>query len=60
MAKEFEMKKNAEQYARASTSKTGVIDTNKLHSYKFNDDVFRRVTSLPGGKNHGLLMFVDC
>ena len=59
LAKEFEMKKNAEQYARANTSKTGVIDTNKLHSYKFNDDVFRRVTSLPGGKSHGLLMFVD-
>tara|TARA_Y100000590_G_scaffold375267_1_gene440103 strand:+ start:276 stop:2408 length:2133 start_codon:yes stop_codon:yes gene_type:complete len=59
LAKEFEMKKNAEQYARANTSKTGVIDTNKLHSYRFNDDVFRRVTSLPGGKNHGLLMFVD-
>ena len=59
LAKEFEMKKNAEQHARANISKTGVIDTNKLHSYKFNDDVFRRITSLPGGKNHGLIMFVD-
>ena len=59
MAKEFELKKNAEQMSRASISKTGVIDVNKLHSYKFNDDLFRRVTSIPGGKNHGMVMFVD-
>ena len=59
MAKEFELKKNAEQMSRASISKTGVVDVNKLHSYKYNDDLFRRVTSIPGGKNHGLIMFVD-
>ena len=59
LAKGFEMKKSAAEYAKASTSKTGVIDTNKIHSYKFNDDLFRRVTSIPQGKNHGLLMFID-
>ena len=59
LAKGFEMKKSASEYARASISKTGVVDTNKIHSYKFNDDLFRRVTSIPEGKNHGLLMFVD-
>ena len=59
MAKEFELRKNAEQMSRASISKTGVVDVNKLHSYKYNDDLFRRVTSIPGGKNHGLVMFVD-
>ena len=59
MAKEFELKKNAEQMSRASISKTGVIDVNKLHSFKYNDDLFRRVTSIPGGKNHGLVMFID-
>ena len=59
MAKEFDLKKNAEQMSRVSVSKTGVIDVNKLHSYKYNDDLFRRVTSIPGGKNHGIVMFVD-
>ena len=59
MVKEFELKKNAEQMSRASVSKTGVIDVNKLHSYKFNDDLFRRVTTIPGGKNHGMVMFLD-
>ena len=59
LVKEFEMKKNAEQHARASTSKSGVIDVNKLHSYRFNDDIFKRITTVPDGKNHGLVIFVD-
>ena len=57
--KEFEMKKAAQQNARASTSRTGVIDTNKIYSYKFNDDVFKKVTSLPNGKNHGMTFLLD-
>jgi len=59
MVKEFEMKKAASAYSRSKQSKTGVIDTNKLHGYKFNDDIFRRLTIVPNGKNHGLMIFVD-
>jgi len=59
MVKEFEMKKAASAYSRSKQSKTGVIDTNKLHGYKFNDDIFRRLTIVPDGKNHGLMIFVD-
>lgn len=59
MVKEFEMRKAAEQYARQSISKTGVINTNKLHTYKYNDDIFRRITNVPNGKNHGLVMIID-
>lgn len=59
LVKEFEMRKAADQYNRSSVAKTGVIDTNKLHTYKYNDDLFRRVTTIPGGKNHGLVMFID-
>ena len=59
LAKEFELKKNAQQHARASVSKTGVLNVNKLHTYKFNDDLFKRVTVVPNGKNHGLVLFVD-
>jgi hypothetical protein len=59
MAKEFEMRKAAKQNLRASTAKTGMIDVNKLHSYKFNDDIFARMTSIPNAKNHGLMMLVD-
>ena len=59
LVKEFEAKKAAETYSRISVSKTGVIDTNKLHSYKYNDDVFRRLATTPKGKNHGFVMFID-
>ena len=59
MVKEFEQRKAAELYARLNVSKTGVIDTNKLHSYKYNDDIFRRLTTIPKGKNHGFVMFID-
>ena len=59
MAKEFERKKAAEVYKRQSVSKTGVLDINKLHSYKYNDDIFLRKTIVPDGKNHGLVMLVD-
>jgi hypothetical protein len=59
MVKEFEQRKAAELYARINVAKTGVIDTNKLHSYKYNDDIFRRLATTPKGKNHGFVMFID-
>ena len=59
MVKEFEMKKAADQHARASTSKTGSLDMGRLHTYKYNDDLFKKVTTLPGATNHGLVLFLD-
>jgi len=59
MVKEFEMRKSALAYSRAQISKTGVIDTVKMNNYKFADDIFRKVTVLPDGKNHGMIMIVD-
>jgi hypothetical protein len=59
LVKEFEMKKAADQYTRAKDAKTGVIDPNKLHSYKFSDNIFKRLTVLPDAKNHGLMMYID-
>ena len=59
LCKQFEMKKSAEEYRRAATSKTGVLDTNKLHTYKYNDDIFKKITVIPEGKNHGLVMYLD-
>ena len=57
--KEFEMKKAATSYARASVSRTGVLDTKKLFSYKYNDDIFRKVTRTKDGKSHGLIFILD-
>lgn len=59
LVKEFELRKNAGQLAKAKISKTGDIDVNKLYSYKFNNEIFKSITVIPNGKNHGLLMLVD-
>ncbi len=59
MVKEFEMKKAADAYKRITQSKTGIIDVNKLHSYKYNEDLFRKISVTPDGKNHGVVMFID-
>ena len=59
MVKEFEMKKAADQYARAATSKTGSLDMGKLHTYKYNEDLFKKVTTIPGATNHGMVLVLD-
>ena len=57
--KEFECKKAADSYARATTARTGVLDCSKLHTYKYNEDLFKKVTTLADGKNHGLIFVLD-
>ena len=59
LVKEFECKKAADGYARRTVSKTGVLDTTKLHTYKYNDDIFRKITTIPDAKNHGLIFNID-
>jgi len=57
--REFEMKKAATQWQRATEAKTGNINVNKLWSYKTNDDIFLKATKLPKAKSHGMVMLVD-
>tara|TARA_R110002020_G_scaffold17985_2_gene63534 strand:- start:80 stop:2218 length:2139 start_codon:yes stop_codon:yes gene_type:complete len=59
LVKEFECRKAADSYARATTARTGVLDTSKLHTYKYNEDLFRKVSVVPDGKNHGLIFVLD-
>ena len=59
LVKEFECRKAADSYARATTARTGVLDCTKLHTYKYNEDLFRKVTTLAEGKNHGLVFILD-
>ena len=59
LVKEFEMKKSADSYARQRTAKTGMLDTSKLHTYMYNEDVFKKVTTITDGKNHGLIFVLD-
>lgn len=59
LVKEFEMKKSAQLNKRAMVSKVGSLDMKKIYAYKLKDDLFKRVTSLPQGKNHGMILIVD-
>ena len=59
LVKEFECKKSADSYARTTTSRTGVLDCTKLHTYKYNEDLFKKVSVVPDGKNHGLVFILD-
>ena len=59
LVKEFEMRKNADQLKRASVAKTGELDMKRVYSYNFSDDIFKRMSVVPDGKSHGLIMYVD-
>jgi cobalamin biosynthesis protein CobT len=59
LAKEFEMRKAAKAFSKSKLSDTGDIDINKLASYKFDDNIFRKVMMVPKGKNHGLVLLLD-
>ena len=59
LVKEFECKKSASAYARSTVARTGVLDTTKLHTYKYNEDLFKKINVVPDGKNHGLVFILD-
>ena len=59
LVKEFECKKSADSYSRSFVSRSGVLDTTKLHTYKYNEDLFKKVNVIPDGKNHGLIFVLD-
>lgn len=59
LVKEFELRRNAKQLSKAKVSKTGKLDVDKVWRYKLSEDLFLQTTSVPKGKNHGMLMIVD-
>ncbi len=59
MVQEFEMKRKASQFARASVSKTGRLDVDRVWAHKISEDLFARNTVVPDGKNHGMILFLD-
>ena len=59
LIKEFEMKKAATAYKRTIVSKTGQLDMRKIYAYTMKDDLFKRVSTVKNGKNHGMLFLLD-
>jgi hypothetical protein len=60
MVLDFNRKKSANIAKRIKKKDTGVIDERLLHSYRWNDRIFKTKKIVPEGKNHGLIMLVDC
>jgi len=59
LCKEFERRKAAHSYSRSTQARTGAINVNKLHSYQYDDQIFKSVTNLADSKNHGMNIFID-
>lgn len=56
---QFEMKKQADQYKRTKIHKTGSLDTLRLHAYKYEEDLFKSISTVADAKNHALLFIID-
>lgn len=59
LVQEFQRQKKASEYNRQQTARTGVLDMNKIHNYKYSSDLFKKVTVTKSGKNHGMVLFLD-
>ena len=59
LAKEFEMRKAADKFAKAKTSDTGDIDVSRIFKYQIDDAIFKKVMRVPKGKSHGLVLLLD-
>jgi len=59
LVREFERRKAAFRYSRSSESRVGTIDVNKMHKYRYDDQIFNTVTNLADGQNHGMILYID-
>ena len=57
--KEFLLKMNAEQQKRSLTHTSGELDVSKVFRYRYDDDIFKKITTVPNGKSHGLILYLD-
>ena len=59
MSQAFARKQAADLFHRSSVAKTGALDTLRMNSYRWSDDVFRRTVKIAKGKNHGIIILLD-
>lgn len=55
----FEMRKKASEYNKTMIFRSGVLDMNKMYSYKYDDQIFKTYEVKPNGKKHGLVFILD-
>jgi hypothetical protein len=59
MVQQFERKKAADESRRSRVNKTGLINLDRLHQYKFSEDIFLSRTVFRDAKNHGFVIYLD-
>lgn len=59
MVREFERRRAAQVSRRTATSPRGVLNVNRIHAYKFSEDIFKHAQIVKDGQSHGMVMFVD-
>jgi hypothetical protein len=59
MVQQFERKKAADESRRSRVNKTGMINLDRLHQYKFSEDIFLSRTVFRDAKNHGFMIYLD-
>ena len=59
MVSQFQMKQAADVDRRTSISRSGVLDTTAMMSYKWNEEIFASNEVIADGKNHGMVFFLD-
>jgi len=55
----FKRKQQADVFRRTQISKTGRLNMDLIHTYRYNDDLFKSANIVPNGKNHGIIMYLD-
>jgi len=58
-AREFEMRKTADEHRRTVESKSGRLDMDQAWKYRISDNLFKTATTMRDGKNHGFVLFID-
>jgi hypothetical protein len=59
LVNEFNRRKAAWESIRATESKSGSIDTNRLHEYRTNEDIFLSRIDIANAKSHGMVFMID-
>jgi hypothetical protein len=59
LCREFERRRAAEAASRTSMSDSGMLDVNRLWSYRVSDEIFRQYANVKNGQSHGIQVFVD-
>jgi hypothetical protein len=56
----FTRKQRAFEYEKVGEEKTGLLNMDRLHNYKIDEDVFLNDEILQNSKNHSFVVLIDC